>query len=199
MWLEIEKLDIQTNDKIIFEDAHLKVEHKIIVISGSNGIGKSTLFNAMYKKLDYRGSIKFMGQEVRSLSKRKLTKMISYAPQESKLLNEWTIAQNMSALHSDSKRFNFFFSQFIIKDTEKKTIMELSGGECQVVSICFALSKASEIVLLDEPFNNLSENNKSILQNIIDKDERKFMIISHQSLDIEDVLQVRVKGRVIYA
>lgn len=195
MWLAISNLGIRNEEKIIFENANLELTDRVVVLYGANGIGKSTLFNALYKYQEFVGKINIIGQDLDKLSNKQVTKLISYAMQEPTIFEDWTVSQNLKCMQVDTNEYNSYFKQFMIKDYEKKKMKDLSGGERQVINICFALAKNSEIILLDEPFNNLSETNSGILKKIISQDKRKFIIVSHEKLDEIEHHEVLIKGR----
>ena len=56
----------------------------------------------------------------------------------------------------------------------------LSGGEKQRISIARALLKKSEILFVDEAFNNLDSLGKSLIENIFKQNERTIVFISHE-------------------
>lgn len=195
MWLAISNLGIRNEEKIIFENANLELTDRVVALYGANGIGKSTLFNVLYKYQKFVGEINIIGQDLDKLSNKQVRKMVSYAMQEPTIFEEWTVSQNLKCMQANIDEYSRYFKQFMIKDYEKKKMKDLSGGERQVINICFALAKNSEIVLLDEPFNNLSETNSQVLKNIISQDKRKFIIVSHEKLDGIVHRAVSIKGR----
>ncbi|MBQ3754921.1 MAG: ATP-binding cassette domain-containing protein, partial [Clostridia bacterium] len=55
----LENLGVKYDDKVIFDGFNLELsEHKISVILGGSGVGKTTLLNAIAGLKDYTGSIK---------------------------------------------------------------------------------------------------------------------------------------------
>lgn len=195
MWLEINNLNVSNSSKIIFENANLQNDSKLLVIYGQNGIGKSTLFNAIYKYKEYDGSITIFGLEITSLSKLFISEMISYVMQEPMLFPDLSINSNLKMLGVDLKEFNYYYKQFVLKELLDKKFGSLSGGEKQVVSLCVGFAKKCKCLLLDEPFNNLSSNNKQVLINLLKNERRKILIISHEKLVGLDAEVVKIEGR----
>lgn len=195
MWLEINKLNVSNSSKIIFENANLQTDSKLLVIYGPNGIGKSTLFNAIYKYKGYDGSIRIFNSEVSNLSKRFISETISYVMQEPMLFPDLSVKANLIMLGVDLEVFNNYYKQFVLKGLLDKKFGSLSGGEKQAISLSIGFAKESKCLLLDEPFNNLSSNNKQVLINLLKNECRKIIIISHEELIGLDAEVVRIEGR----
>ena len=80
----------------------------------------------------------------------------------------------------------------LLPDNEKTIVGEngatLSGGEKQKVSIARALLKDANVIILDEPSNNLDKDSLSELKCVLDKISREKMVIVIDHNDIfEDV------------
>lgn len=195
MWLEINKLNVSNSSKIIFENANLQTDSKVLVIYGPNGIGKSTLFNVIYKYKEYDGSISIFDSEVTSLSKSFISETISYVMQEPMLFPDLSVKANLKMLGVDLKAFNYYYKQFILKELLDKKFGSLSGGEKQAISLSIGFAKKCKCLLFDEPFNNLSSKNKQVLINLLKNDWRNIIIISHEALVGLDAEVVRIEGR----
>lgn len=107
-----------------------------------------------------------------------------------------SIKSNLKLFNIHEETFNHYFIQFKIKENIfKKKLKHLSGGELQVVNICIGLAKESKLLLIDEPYNNLSKINKSIFENIIMSVDRKIIIVSHEKSTGIDARAVEVINR----
>lgn len=196
MWLEIENLNVSNSSKIIFENASLQSDSNLTVIYGANGIGKSTLFNVLYKYKPYEGSVSFYDLEIKGLSKRNISKTISYVMQEPMLYPDLTVKANLKILGINDAEFYRYYEQFTLKPLLEKKFGQLSGGEKQAIALSIGFAKECKCVLLDEPINNLSNKNKQILIDIISCEKRNVIIISHEQLvDVEaDVVNIEGRG-----
>jgi len=165
-------------DKLLFEGMNFNIPKGAIVgVIGPNGAGKSTLFKIITKKIEPdTGSIE-IGSSVD----------ISYVDQEHEFLDpeksvwetisegeEW-IAMGDSKMNSRAyvSRFNFSGS-----DQEKK-ISALSGGERNRVHLALALKKGANLILLDEPTNDLDVNTLRSLEEALENFGGCAVIISH--------------------
>lgn len=195
MWLEITDLNISNEQKIIFENANYSSNHNCIIICGENGIGKSTLLDGIYKYCDYKGSIKLFGSEVSSISRKEITKLIGYATQGGMLYSDLKVETNLKTLGIELNSFKQYYKQFEIKQLLSKKVKDLSGGERQVVNLCIVFAKKSQCLLFDEPFNNLSVENKQIFIELISNESRKMIIVTHEMNERLEGELVTIEGR----
>jgi ATP-binding cassette ChvD family protein len=165
-------------DKLLFEGMNFNIPKGAIVgVIGPNGAGKSTLFKIITKKeAPDSGSID-IGSSVD----------ISYVDQEHEFLDpersvwetisegeEW-IPMGDSKMNSRAyvSRFNFSGS-----DQEKK-VSALSGGERNRVHLALALKKGANLILLDEPTNDLDVNTLRSLEEALENFGGCAIVISH--------------------
>lgn len=154
-----------------------------IAIKGTNGSGKTTLINIILGNLTPQvGTVSFA--ESRSV----------YIDQDYSLINnELTILEqaeqfNISALqdHEVKIRLNrFLFS----RDDWDKTCSTLSGGERMRLMICCLniADKSPDIIVLDEPTNNLDIQNIEILTQAINEYQGTLLVISHDETFLEQI------------
>ena len=165
-------------DKLLFEGMNFNIPKGAIVgVIGPNGAGKSTLFKIITKKEDPDSGTIEIGSSVD----------ISYVDQEHEFLDpersvwetisegeEW-ISMGDSKMNSRAyvSRFNFSGS-----DQEKK-VSALSGGERNRVHLALALKKGANLILLDEPTNDLDVNTLRSLEEALENFGGCAIIISH--------------------
>lgn len=155
-----------------------------ISIVGLNGTGKSTLLKCLIGLYDnYEGNILINNVSLREIDLEWWRSKISYVPQMPFLFKE-SIRNNI-LLDTDSTLDEL---EHILKllnvdmDLEKMVIkggINLSGGEKQKISIARALIKKCEILILDEPFNNLDSMTKESIYKFLKHTDLIVISISH--------------------
>lgn len=139
-------------------------------IRGSSGKGKTTLINLLLGFLSAdSGEISFNGKVVDQVSQKNYWNRIAYVKQEAFLLHD-SIKKNITLLENDydaallnSAINNSRLSAFVdsLPEGIDQVIMEhgknISGGQRQRIAIARALYKNADVIILDEPFNELDE------------------------------------------
>tara|TARA_B100000965_G_scaffold68684_1_gene53945 strand:- start:1510 stop:2130 length:621 start_codon:yes stop_codon:yes gene_type:complete len=175
MSLEIQNLSYSFNNNLLIEDLTFRIEkNEIGLVSGSSGIGKSTLLNIIsgLKRPDsgsiicnnniFNGDGSFAQPEKRN---------IGYVFQDFALFPHINAEKNIKyGMHND---YINFFDEVIdtlnLKKHIKKMPYELSGGQQQRVAIGRAILVKPQLMLLDEPFSNLDQTNVILAQRLIIK------------------------------
>ena len=142
----------------VFRDLTLTVPKGVAYgLLGPNGSGKSTLFRMLVGRLrPHQGSIRVLGEEPAPA----LTARIGYMPQAMALYPELSAAENidffarMYGLSDGAKRRKQVAAVLEVvglADRGKSTVMTLSGGMRQRVSLACALVHEPDLLILDEP------------------------------------------------
>ena len=157
------------------DDVTLAINHNEIVgLLGDNGAGKSTLIKILSGVVPLtKGQISISGDRV-SIDRPNdaIALGIETIYQDSALVNQLSIARNLFLGREPlkgTKIFNRMDKRFMEEQAQRlmrevgitknipasTSISALSGGERQAVAIARAMYFESEIIILDEPTNNL--------------------------------------------
>jgi ABC-type bacteriocin/lantibiotic exporter with double-glycine peptidase domain len=184
------------SENFLLENVNIVIKKgEIIGIVGSNGSGKSTLCNLILGLIKpERGSIIIDDKINIHDNYQGYKKILSFVPQKVYLAND-TIKNNIAfgshdinQNHFDTTKIkNFSKLLFFNLKNYHNNILEynigedgskLSGGEKQRVAIARALYRDSEILIMDEPDNNLDiEIEKEIIDDLISLSANKTIII----------------------
>lgn len=162
-------------------------------IAGPSGCGKSSFIKAVCKLEQYEGEIFIDGVDIRSLSRKELSRIIALVPQ-SPFIVAGTIYENicygLDRMPSQKEVENAVrkacLTEFIDSLPNKlNTVLSenggnLSGGQKQRIAIARIFLRKPEILILDEATSALDNTSERYIQNEIEKlkEETKMTVIS---------------------
>ena len=163
-----------------------------IGICGKNGSGKST-FGKILASLSrqYYGKINVNDMSYRTVNLEDWRRLIAYVPQEP-WLSGTTVRENimMGNFEADRERVErllYDFGLFPIADKILSKDNRLSGGERRKVSVIRGLLKEAELLILDEPSNDLDPESVLLLKKYIGKTTQTVVLISHDKRLLEEM------------
>lgn len=172
--LETQDFNIRFEDWVFSEDLTLNWRGNIrLALKGENGTGKSTLIQALLGvEYETRGEIR----------RGKLKTL--YVDQRCALLDESkTLLENMreSSALTETELRNGLARFLFVDQTVFQKVEDLSGGERLRATLArgFLASDQPELLILDEPTNNLDLANIEFLENIVRQYRGALIIISH--------------------
>lgn len=165
-------------DRLLYENLNFNLpQNGIVGIIGPNGAGKTTLFKLITGELKPLAGTFAVGETVE----------ISYVNQEHDNLNpEKSVFESISGgtetmllgtVQINSRAFVSRFN-FSGSDQEKK-VGVLSGGERNRVHLAMSIKQAANLILLDEPTNDLDVNAIRALEEALENFAGCAVIISH--------------------
>lgn len=162
----------------------------IVYLKGKSGSGKTTILNliAGLEKINC-GEICYNGSNINKI--KNYQSYISYVPSENALISFLDVKNNI-LFSTDKKIDEKVLKKLNINDLLPKKVFELSGGEVKRVDIVRSIFNNQSVILLDEPFNSLdNENNYKILDIIKEISKSKLVIItSHKKTIMENIADV---------
>jgi len=187
---------------------------KITAIIGESGSGKSTLLKLLYGLISPdSGEIKFKGERVWGPEEKLIpgNDAMKMVTQQTDDLNMFAkVRENIAAMlpHTDLKakheKTEKIIHQLKLAAVADKQAINLSGGEKQRVAIARAIVVSPEILLLDEPFNQVDTSFREGLQHdirqIVKDTGLTVIIVSHdpaEVLSMADELLVLKEGAIL--
>ncbi len=154
-----------------------------ILLNASSGKGKTTFVNILYGlRKDYTGSISIDGNKVASMSLHDWIelrkKKLSVIFQDLQLFPKLTAWENLTlkndlCQHKSDDEIQGMLELLGIGEKRNQLCATLSLGQQQRVSIIRSLLQPYELLLMDEPFSHLDEENGQIALKLIIEETEK--------------------------
>lgn len=191
-------------------------ENKITAIIGESGSGKSTLLKLIYGLLEpNQGEVRYKGWLVPTRKDKLIPghdamKMVSQGFDDLNLYAKvWdNIASQLPNTNLEYKksRTSEILKKLRIDHLAQQRVADLSGGERQRVAISRALINDPEVLLMDEPFNQVDAAFRDGLQQDIKQIVREtgltVILVSHDPAEVlamADALIVMQNGKIVDA
>ena len=169
-------------------DFHLSIkkgslkESEVLGILGANALGKTTFARIL------AGEIKQDSGDIKGKVK------ISYKSQYPRTDFDGTVRELLSSVTKNVMSSNYKSEILIPLSLEKllrRKVNKLSGGELQRVAIAVAMSKETDVYLLDEPSAFLDVEQRlsvaKMIRRIVEKRECSAMIVDHDLLFLSQI------------
>ena len=176
--IHAKNLSIIRNKKKILEKIDLEIKNNdFITIVGPNGAGKSMLLKVLL------GVEQISSGEVKTKSNLSM----AYVPQD--FVTENILPINVRQFLQLNNNANHADIEAVASETKTQNLLErqiyaLSGGERQRVLLARALIKQPELIVLDEPAQNLDLNSQqkfySLIQSIYQNHSISILMVSHE-------------------
>ena len=179
-------------------DLNLKTR-QIYGVYGPSGSGKTTLFRILagLAKVDHgRAQLDqtILFDTKQDLFMKPQHRSIGMVFQQHALFPHWTIQQNLK--YAQLKPDNDKLVQQLINSLQLEPFLErrpqqLSGGQTQKVALAMTMLRQPKLILLDEPFSALDDEQRDLLKNVLidlfEEYDMTMFIIAHQ---IGDLIQL---------
>ena len=183
---------------------------ELLVLLGASGAGKSTLLQAIAGLLTYQGHIYFNDACIDRLPP--FRRKVGYLFQDLLLFPHLSVIKNlilaMAHLNRnrrvDRKKALNLLKRFNIVHLAERFPRELSGGEKQRTALARAIATEPHILLLDEPFSSLDEDNARYLRAELKAHQHHFRIttifVTHnrkEARELADRIAIMETGQLI--
>jgi branched-chain amino acid transport system ATP-binding protein len=184
---------------------------KLTIVVGPNGSGKSTLLKTIAGLTNlYKGRVTLDGKTLSGLPSHVIARSgLAYLPQTESTFAQLTVSENfkMAAYTVSKGDFNERLKDSLdifpqLRSYLESKVVNLSGGERQMVAMTMALVRKPQVILFDEPTANLSPKYATqVLKTIqsLAKDRGLTIVLVEQNarraLEIGDTAYLLVGGR----
>jgi len=172
--LEVKNISSGYDKKQVLFDVSFTVgDSEIVLLTGGNGSGKSTVLKCIYGLLpiwNKEGKVLFNGNDISKFESSEMVKQgIVYIPQKNNYFESLTIHENLIVSGSTysnvviNQRKQEVYQLPHLYELRNSTPFNLSGGERQMLALGNALMHKPKLILFDEPFAGLDEVNTKIM------------------------------------
>ncbi len=199
--LKAEGISVVRDGITILNDVNFTIDKgEIALIIGPNGSGKSTLFKAIMGLIEYRGRIVLDDEDItRKKPHERFRKGIVMAPERMRCALDLTVEENIEISGKFEDAVKIFPE---LKKLKNRKVEKLSGGERQMVVFSRALISNPKYLLLDEPFQGVSDEICNRMVEEINKRRKStgITIISHDKIEeiaeISNKIYLMVAGKI---
>lgn len=176
--IELENVTKGYEKRVFFSDLSFSLEGgERLGIVGKNGMGKSTLLKVILGKIQPDGGKVTIGKRAD----------INYIDQDRLLLNEKNSVfqevgegQENVKLGEETLGLRAYLRRFLFTDERINTrIDQLSGGERSRVLLAKILKRGGNVLVLDEPTNDLDLNTLRLLEDALEGFKGSVLVVSH--------------------
>lgn len=179
---KIENLSVAFEQRPILDQINLEIEeNQWYMVLGPNGVGKTTLANAVAGQIDYEGAVFFQGRNIKKFYPKEKARSVGfltqhheatygYTVQEIVELGRYPYHQGMFYQESarDRDRVDYALEVTGMQDFRQRPVTTLSGGELQRTYLAQLLAQNPHVMILDEPANHLDLSFETDFYRLID-------------------------------
>ena len=160
--LAVKNLNVHYGRAHVLQDVSFEISDEPVALIGRNGMGKTTLCNAIMRipPAHASGSVTFEGKEILGRPSYKIASAgIGYVPQGRRLFESLTVDEHlrMAARRRGEWTAERVYELFPrLAERRQNGGMQLSGGEQQMLAIGRALLSNPRLLIMDEPSEGLA-------------------------------------------
>lgn len=184
---EIEHLSVKFGDNapIINDFSALVMRGDRIGLVGDNGVGKTTLIKAILSQLEHGGTVKTGTQlEVAYFDQLRNVLDLEKSVKDNVAEGSDHVDINGSRRHIYSYLQDFLFSP----ERARTPVKALSGGERNRILLAKLLLKPSNLIVMDEPTNDLDMVTLELLEEMLSGYKGTLLLISHDRAFMDNVV-----------
>ncbi|MFB2578840.1 ATP-binding cassette domain-containing protein [Acinetobacter sp. c2-A9] len=183
---DIEHLGVQFDDKVLIKDfSTVVMRGDRIALIGDNGVGKTSLIKAILGDLPHTGTVK-TGTQLD----------IAYFDQLRHQLDlEKSVADNVAEgadfveINGQKRHILSYLQDFLFAPERARTpVKALSGGERNRILLAKLLLKPSNLMIMDEPTNDLDMVTLELLEDLLSQYQGTLLLISHDRAFVDNVV-----------
>jgi uncharacterized protein (UPF0261 family)/ABC-type branched-subunit amino acid transport system ATPase component len=203
--LVVEALDVYYGRAHALQSVSFTIDKGVLGIVGRNGMGKTTLCNAITGLVPATGSVKLLGEEVLGRTPNEVTRRgIAYVPQGRRVWPSLSVDETLKLVAPNKRDVDRVYAMFPrLAERKGNGGAQLSGGEQQMLAIGRALLLDPKLLVMDEPTEGLApvivEQVAQALKSLAADGQIAVLLIEQNlgvALEVADRVGVMVNGRI---
>lgn len=193
--------DAQRSGKLVFDIEHLSVSYDTkplihdfsavvlrgdrIGLVGDNGVGKTTLIKAILGELEHEGTVKTGTQ----LEVAYFDQLRNQLELEKSVMANVSEGSDFVDVNGQRRHIYSYLQDFLFSPERARTpVKALSGGERNRVLLAKLLLKPSNLIVMDEPTNDLDMVTLELLEEMLADYTGTLLLISHDRAFMDNVV-----------
>ncbi len=185
--VEVKNIVFGFNDRLLINRFSTRIMRgDRIALIGPNGIGKSTLLNILLGNLEPQAGEVHLGTKLK----------IAYFDQLRQTLDpEKTVIESVGEgsdtieINGQRKHIISYLNDFLFTPQRAMTpVKALSGGECNRLLLARLFSQPSNLLVMDEPTNDLDIETLELLEELIEQYQGTLLLVSHDRAFVDNVV-----------
>ncbi len=210
--LVVANLDVYYGSAHALQEVSLQLNRGILAVVGRNGMGKTTLCNAITGMVPPNGKasggVQLHGRQMRGLAANRVTEAgIGYVPQGRRVWPSLTVDETLK-LASGARKGAWTVERIYqtfprLAERKGNGGGQLSGGEQQMLAISRALLFNPTVLVMDEPTEGLApvivQQVADMLKNLASEGDISILLIEQNlsvAMDVADDIAIMVNGRI---
>ncbi len=203
--LVVEGLDVFYGRAHALQGVNLSITQGVLGVVGRNGMGKTTLCNAITGLVAAQGSVRLAGEEILGRSPDEITKRgIAYVPQGRRVWPSLSVDETLRLVARQRRDVDRIYAMFPrLAERRGSGGAQLSGGEQQMLAIGRALLLDPKLLVMDEPTEGLApmivEQVVQALRDLVAQNQVAVLLIEQNlgvAMSVADRIGVMVNGRI---
>lgn len=183
---DIENLSVSYDSNLLIRDfSAVVLRGDRIGLVGDNGVGKTTLIKAILGEIEHTGTVKTGTQ----LEVAYFDQLRNQLELEKSVMANVSEGSDFVDVNGQRRHIYSYLQDFLFSPERARTpVKALSGGERNRVLLAKLLLKPSNLIVMDEPTNDLDMVTLELLEEMLAEYKGTLLLISHDRAFMDNVV-----------